>query len=431
MVVFEENGGVEKLFDKMALVIEENRLKERFNITVAKAIVEVLEKETPEKYIESIFNVLKQFNDIVKIIDKAIGFDRSDSEWKIYDEEMQERYMNILLGQLNTIFIRLGKMNFLQKFSDVYWKQNQNFILQLWKKLPEGESIISNEASFIKLFEDFFSETIKTFPEFIVKRLKDFHNIYRASRYEVYDNYKYIMPDPKYCHDNRWNDDGIAFLYLSYDNENQKCENVFQAQRTCFEEIRAKDGEEIAVCRFKYLHNRIKILDLSFDDIDYDKEIGRLEELSVASRDKIMGLIQSNTKIRNRMIEYAKTNDEKAFIDELDRIENKIGIKKEMREGVQLQLSKVLIGNICDAIFYAVDKEDDPELEAYIPFRAFSRYLIANGFGGVAYRSTRMAKIGLRGKCLTLFDKNDAMYMDGEMEVYQYHRDGCKFIKKY
>lgn len=46
-----------------------------------------------------------------------------------------------------------------------------------------------------------------------------------------------------------------------------------------------------------------------------------------------------------------------------------------------------------------MDKEDDPKLEAYFPFRAFSRYLMAKGFGGVAYRSTRMALIGLQGKC--------------------------------
>ena len=147
------------MFSKMALVIEENRLKDRFNGTVAKAIGEVLEKETPEKYMEFIFNVLKQFNDIVKLMDEIIGYDRNDSEWKIYDEEMHERYINILLGQLNLLFIRFGKTNFLQKFSDTYWKQNQNFILQLWRKLPEGESVTSNEASFIKLFEDFFSET--------------------------------------------------------------------------------------------------------------------------------------------------------------------------------------------------------------------------------------------------------------------------------
>lgn len=426
-----ESGGVGKLFSKMALVIEENRLKDRFNGTVAKAIGEVLEKETPEKYMEFIFNVLKQFNDIVKLMDEIIGYDRNDSEWKIYDEEMHERYINILLGQLNLLFIRFGKTNFLQKFSDTYWKQNQNFILQLWRKLPEGESVTSNEASFIKLFEDFFSETIKTFPDFIVKQLKDFQNLYRASRYEVYDNYKYIMPDPKYCYDNRWNDDGVAFLYLSYDNENQTCQGIHRAQKTCFEEIRAKDGQEIAICRFRSVHNRIKILDLSFDDIDYEKEIGQLDELEVASKEKIMKVIQTDSKLQKRMIGYAKLNNEKAFDDEIEKIEEKIGLKAEMRERVQLQLSKVLIGNICDAIFYAVDKEDDPELEAYIPFRAFSRYLIANGFGGVAYRSTRMEKIGLRGKCLTLFDKNDAMYVDGEMEVYQYYQDGCKFIKKY
>ena len=41
-----------------------------------------------------------------------------------------------------------------------------------------------------------------------------------------------------------------------------------------------------------------------------------------------------------------------------------------------------------------MDKEDDSKLEAYFPVRAFSRYLMAKGFGGVAYRSTRMALIG-------------------------------------
>lgn len=87
--------------------------------------------------------------------------------------------------------------------------------------------------------------------------------------------------------------------------------------------------------------------------------------------------------------------------------------------------------NICDSIFYAVDREDDPNLEAYIPFRAFSRYLISQGFGGVAYRSTRMALIGLKEKCITLFNPEDAIYIDGEMEVYEYHKDGCNLITRY
>lgn len=82
-----------------------------------------------------------------------------------------------------------------------------------------------------------------------------------------------------------------------------------------------------------------------------------------------------------------------------------------MNSQIQLQISKILAGNICDSIFYAVDKEDDLALEAYIPFRVFSKYLINKGFGGVTYRSTRMGLAGLQGKCLTLFNPEDVIYV--------------------
>ncbi len=416
---------------KMYLAIEKNRLKDRFEGTVTTAILEVLDKETNEEHLESICRVLNKFNDVIKLVDESTGLKRDDDEWKTYEEESHEMYINILLKQLNNLFIRFGKLGFLKDFSDVYWKHNQMFILKLWKELPEGKSVASNEASFIKLFEDFFSTTIKTFPDFIVKQLKEFHHMYRASGYEVYDNYKYIIPDPAYCHDNRWNDDCVAFLYLAYDDEGMDYQNIKLAQKTCFEELRAKDGQALSVCKFKAVHRRIKILDLSFDGIDYEGELESLNKLETTYKDMIWEIIQNKPKLQKRMFEYVKGGNEKAFAEELNKIQRKMGIELKMHHDVQLQLSKILIGNICDAIFYAVDREDDPELEAYIPFRAFSRYLIANGFGGVAYRSTRMGKIGLQGKCLTLFDKNDAIFIEGEMEVYEYHKDGCKFIKKY
>lgn len=144
-----------------------------------------------------------------------------------------------------------------------------------------------------------------------------------------------------------------------------------------------------------------------------------------------MNVIQKKAKLLNRMKGYANEGNVDAFYSELDRIQNKLGMDERTHTQVQLQLSKILIGNICDAIFYSVDKEDDPALEAYISFRAFSRYLINKGFSGVAYRSTRMSKIGLKGKCLTLFNVGDATYIDGEMEVYEYHKSGCDLIKKY
>jgi hypothetical protein len=419
------------MHEKMYLIIEKNRFRDRFGGTVTTAILEVLNKERDEKLLDSICAVLHKFNDVIRLVDEATGLTQNDEEWETYEEESHERYINILLKQLNNLYLRFGKMGFLQDFTNIYWKHNQNFILQLWKELPEGKSVTSNETSFIKLFEDFFSETIKEFPNFIVKQLKEFQNIYRASRYKVHENYKYIMPDPKYCHDNRWNDDGVAFLYLSYDNEGIVYQNIKQAQKTCFEELRAEEGEELSVCRFKVVHKRIKILDLSFDGIDYEKELGKLNEIEKVYKDRVWKEIQSKPKLQKRMINYVRTKNEGAFAEELKIIQEKMGLELEMHRDIQWQLSKILIGNICDAIFYAVDKENDPELEAYIPFRAFSRYLIAHGFGGVAYRSTRMDMIGLHGKCLTLFDKNDATYVEGEMEVYEYHKDRCEFIEKY
>lgn len=419
------------MFNQMYLIIEENKLKGRFEGTVTTAILEVLSKEADEECLEAIYRVLSRFNGAIKTVDEMLGHDLADDEWSAYENDSHDMYINILLDNLNKLYFRFGKINFMQEYSQVYWRHTQEFILQLWKELPEGKSVAANESSFIKIFEDFFDETMKVFPDFIVKQLKEFRNLYRASRYMVFDNYKYIMPDPKWCHDNRWNDDGVAFLYLAYDNENVECQNIKRAQRTCFEEIRAKDGEQLAVCKFKALHKKVKILDLSYDGIDYDEQLGELDESENDYKERIMQVIQEKPKLQNRMKLYAQNGDKDAFKNELDRIQKKLGLDREINKKVQLQLSKILIGNICDSIFYAVDKEDDPALEAYIPFRAFSRYLIAHGFGGVAYRSTRMALIGLQGKCLTLFNVEDATYVDGEMEVYEYQNNGCKFIIKY
>lgn len=78
--------------------------------------------------------------------------------------------------------------------------------------MPERKSVKSNEASFIKIFEDILSGTLKEFLYFLVKQLKDFKKLYRASRYKVYDSYKYILPDAEHAKDNRWNSVSLFIL---------------------------------------------------------------------------------------------------------------------------------------------------------------------------------------------------------------------------
>lgn len=91
------------------------------------------------------------------------------------------------------------------------------------------------------------------------------------------------MPDSQYVKDNRWNDDGVAFLYLSYDNMN--CGEIKQAKRNCLEEIRARDGEELSACRFKAVHRKTQILDLLFGGIGYDEQVGKLNALESVYKD--------------------------------------------------------------------------------------------------------------------------------------------------
>ena len=174
----------------MYLAIEQNKLKSRFGGTVTTAILEVLNRETDVKHQEYIYQVLSRFNATVKAVEEAIGISPTEEEWSEYEEEYHDMYINSLLNNLNKLYFRYGKTNFMEQYSLDNWKHTQEFILQLWKELPDEKSVAANEASFIKIFDDFFAETMKVFPSFIVKQLKEFQNLYRASRYEIFDYYK-------------------------------------------------------------------------------------------------------------------------------------------------------------------------------------------------------------------------------------------------
>ena len=147
---------------------------------------------------------------------------------------------------------------------------------------------------------------------------------------------------------------------MSYDNENKECQGIKQAKKTCFEELRGKEGEQLSVCKFKAIHKRVKILDLSYDGIDYEEQLQELGTSEENYKERILQTVQENSKLYNRMKAYAQNGNKEAFNKELDRLQKQAGLDREIHDKVQLQLSKILIGNICDSIFYAVDKEDDP-----------------------------------------------------------------------
>lgn len=95
------------MFSPMYLMIEKNKLKERFTGTVASAIIEALDEEQEERHLEDIYNVLSRFNNTIKILDETIGGEFDTKDWEQYEERLHDMYLNILLQNLNGLFLRL------------------------------------------------------------------------------------------------------------------------------------------------------------------------------------------------------------------------------------------------------------------------------------------------------------------------------------
>lgn len=406
----------------MELLFELNKMCTRFPGAVTQAIRNTVLEEQNENAKKILFSAINSMNEIVKIFDGIFeGF---------RDEEIDSLYVNKYLEVINIYYCLCTGNSFFSKYSQKYWGEINKLVLSIWKDSNFDEK--QKDDLFIRAFNDLLGNALLSQPEVCERKLSDFQNMYRATKYKVNDAYNYIMPDPDYCNDNRWNDDGVAFLYLAYDNEDGVYRNIKVAEKTCFEECRTIEGTEIAICKFVSKNDSAKIMYLAYQDVDYDLLLAELNQKAKPVSDKIMQVISEKTRTKNKLNQYAKSGREDLFKRELKKIMDNAGINDQIKRTVENYLFITLLGNICDSVFYAVDKEEDPELEAYIPFRKFSKYLIHLGYAGVAFRSTRMEKIGLRGTNLVLFNPNNAEPIKGTMKVYKYHKtDECELLKEY
>ncbi len=178
--------------------------------------------------------------------------------------------------------------------------------------------------------------------------------------------YKRLLPDKNYINDdNRFSPPGIEWLYLSMGND------LSQAEACCLKELRAKSGDDIALCSFeidKSIRNR-KIVDLTisdnytFDEINYKLTSKRLD-------------IRSTLETQQRDIKYKEI-----VADWFTATHTKM-----MSEQLFLPL-----------------KTNNRKL-MYAPFQCLAYYFKRQGFKGIIYRST----VYPSGKNLVLFDKHYA-----------------------
>lgn len=406
------------MFYKWQLTFELNRMvdiyENEYKFTILRKALESINDENKRHFVFILVNAL---NNICEAILNVF----SESQKELVIDNFFELYLKYL--QRYSYFIG----DIVSIFKDTYRQNLQCQIYNHWSSMVEKKSDTVLEKNFLEVFDDIHESCISKYESIFVKRLGDLKNLYRAQRGKHFDNYERMIPKEEYVKNkNRWNPEGVAFIYLGLDEEVKQYDEVINfIEKTCFEELRLKKDEYVSICKFKPVKSEGKIINLCYEDISYD-EIDRKSEEFMNMITKVeINEILTNKKYHEEIRSSMKK--EEVIKKIIEKEINEKQIRSIIRKETEIYLANLIMKSIDEAVFLPVDTEEDPELKAYVPFHYLANYLISKGYSGILYRSTRMNKIGLKGKNLVLFNKEDVTYVPDSMNVYYY--DGRKYKK--
>ena len=409
------------MFYKWQLTFELNRMvdiyENEYKFTILRRALESINDENKRQFIYILIHALN--NTCEAILNVCNDF--SESQKKLMIDNFFEQYLKYL--QRYSYFIG----DIVSIFKDTYRKNLQCQIFNHWSSMVEKKSDTALEKNFLEVFDDIHESCISKYESIFVKRLGDLKNLYRAQRGKHFDNYERMIPKEEYVKNkNRWNPEGVAFIYLGLDEEVKQYDEVINfIEKTCFEELRLKKDEYVSICKFKPVKSEGKIINLCYEDISYDEIDRKSEEfMNMITKVEIKEIL-TNKKYHEEIRSSMKK--EEVIKKIIEKEINEKQIRSIIRKETEIYLANLIMKSIDEAVFLPVDIEEDPELKAYVPFHYLANYLISKGYSGILYRSTRMNKIGLKGKNLVLFNKEDVTYVPDSMNVYYY--DGRKYKK--
>jgi len=409
------------MFYKWQLTFELNRMvdiyENEYKFTILRRALESINDENKRQFIYILIHALN--NTCEAILNVCNDF--SESQKKLMIDNFFEQYLKYL--QRYSYFIG----DIVSIFKDTYRKNLQCQIFNHWSSMVEKKSDTALEKNFLEVFDDIHESCISKYESIFVKRLGDLKNLYRAQRGKHFDNYERMIPKEEYVKNkNRWNPEGVAFIYLGLDEEVKQYDEVINfIEKTCFEELRLKKDEYVSICKFKPVKSEGKIINLCYEDISYDEIDRKSEEfMNMITKVEIKEIL-TNKKYHEEIRSSMKK--EEVIKKIIEKEINEKQIRSIIRKETEIYLANLIMKSIDEAVFLPVDTEEDPELKAYVPFHYLANYLISKGYSGILYRSTRMNKIGLKGKNLVLFNKEDVTYVPDSMNVYYY--DGRKYKK--
>lgn len=393
--------------EKMKYEFETNRMlnifKKYYKFKILKNALDEVKSDTLRNYLLFLLN---GYNHACNIAVKCLN------EINKLDDEIYDYFVEFYLNAINCKLIELEITSGIRvniSISEIYKEKyiiemNRN-ILEFWNE-NSYEDFFCSDRTFIKMFDEIHDYALVRYKDIFVKKTKHIKTLFRCQRNNHFGDYLRMLPNKKYCKNNRWSEDGVPYLYLgcSYD---KNASDFNQVIKTCFREIRLKDDEYATVCRFKWIDDKSKLFNLYISNEERLKE----EKLVNKLFDSGIERLQNDNDFINKLIQLKNSNKE-SEIREL--IEKKAKDNRD-KNIISRMVSTQLMNIIKEAIFKPVDEK----IEDYIPFRVFAEYLKRKDYDGILYKSTQMEKNGEEGMNVVLFN-NNATYEEGTMQVYHY-----------
>lgn len=325
-----------------------------------------------------------------------------------YTEELLTDYVWYIKAYSNILGVALQPHYFDKFVSDIRLENARVIVEKQWDDIlgvPEN-----SDKKFIEIFDDVFSNCLEKYDDAFFYSLSEKDILCRAVPGWRWDEKRFIPWDNR-SNVNRWNPPGKTYLYLSFEKQEKRFSDKLSINEyICLEECRAQKGDKYSFCNFSAVKGG-KILDLSYNDVEYWKYLRDLEKYGEKIKKSIVTSILSDPE---KIKEMGTTNESTGRY-----LKRHVDNSAFERDFIEINTAKQYLKLVCNAIYKKVDENDNSgKMKAYKSFHILAQYLEKKGITGIIYPCTRTKKIV--GKNLVLFNKNDAKPIAGSIREIVY-----------
>lgn len=349
---------------------------------------------------QKLYVLLHRVNSFFAVLGDIIGYEQ------IYTIDGILDYVSYLAKHKDYYSSGLDIITFEEVTDDILKEDQRKIIRSQWDDVL---GTADGMATFIKVFDDVFSNAILQYEEkFIIKLSEDI--ILSRCVQEKTCNEDRFIPWPNKTN-NRWNPPGKTYLYLSPKEQDviNTPDGITGGQYVNLLECRIEPGTNICFCDFK-IKAPGRILNLSYNDVPLHSFRRLLMDANNKIADGITERLISDSEVRTHL-------NDKSYI--LNRISEETTAHSLSEEVLTESIAKQYLKSVCSCIYSKVDDKDEMEkARAYKSFHILAEYLESKGITGILYPSTRTKR--MEGNNIVLFNKEDAAPVHGSIKQYLY-----------